>query len=112
MGRWRDEWETAGYRADLGSGVDFIRVRIQVERGEVIRYTAQQEADVGDQTLAMLRYDSAHGRPHRDLLDWCGAVIEKRWVPASTMSAALTEAIVDIRANWPTYRDDFERRRR
>jgi hypothetical protein len=104
----RDDWATTAYRFDLGTGGDFLRVLIRIERGRVTRFTTQYEAVVEGRTRPAVRYDSAHGRPHRDILDRYGRVVEKRWLPGKTNDEALTEGIADIKAHWPAYREAFE----
>ena len=59
-----------------------------------------------------MRYDSAHGRPHRDMLDWAGRVVAKDWLPEErSLNEAFTFAERDIITNWRSYRADFLRRR-
>ncbi len=53
------------------------------------------------------RYDSAHGRPHRDVLDRRGNLVEKRWLDGRTLGEVLTEGANDLRTNWPRYRARF-----
>ena len=112
MGGWREEWETEGYRVALSSDeIDFLRVRMQIERGRLVRFTAQYEIVEEDRTYGVVRYDSAHGEPHRDFLDWNGRVISKTPLTGKTYDQALKEGTADIKVNWPTYRERFERLR-
>ena len=111
MGDWRDEWETTGYVAFVGTMGDVYRVRIRAERGRVTRFTVQFEVRIEDRFYPAIRYDTAHGRPHRDTLDWHGTVIDKVWLPLTSYAQAVDDAIAEIKANWHTYREAFERRR-
>lgn len=109
MGGWREAWETTGFDFDLSpDGANRLRARIRAERGEVTRFTVQYEVVAEGATYAAVRYDSAHGRPHRDILDRRGRVIEKTWIVGKTYKQIVTEAIADVKANWPTYRARFE----
>ena len=109
MGGWREEWETASYRISLdGSDADFLRVRMRIERGQLVRFTAQYEAVVAGRVYAVVRYDTAHGSPHRDLLDWAGRVVDKRFVGTAPYGEVLDAATKDIHATWRTYRSAFE----
>ncbi len=54
----------------------------------------------------MVRYDCAHGQPHRDKLDAGGGVIDKEWL-SFNRDRALDQAHRDLRANWRQYRDEF-----
>lgn len=56
---------------------DAFRVRVTIERGIVLAFTAQLEVFVDGRFRPAERFDSAHGRPHRDTLDWTGEVIAK-----------------------------------
>ena len=99
---------TKTFQIDLGA-LDYIRVLIWIERGAVVRFTVQYEGVFGDGIRPIVRFDSAHGMPHRDTLGRDGGNIDKLWLPRMTNAEALTYAIRDIRANWLTYRAAFER---
>lgn len=112
MGDWRQEWETRWYRTRLnGSEHDFLRVRMRTDRGQFVRFVAQYEAVFERRVLPVVRYDTAHGRPHRDTLDWGGRVVIKDGLPPRPYGELLDDATEDIWARWLTYRADFERRR-
>lgn len=99
-----------------GQAGERTRVRFTVTTGIVVAFTVQYEtprSDAEDEHSPVVRYDTAHGRPHRDLLDARGETIEgsKLWLPAHlSFNAALTYAIDEITRNWQSYRDDFFRR--
>ncbi len=54
----------------------------------------------------VVRYDSAHGVPHRDILSRHGAP-EKCWFEGMTFGEVMTMGLHDIRANWQKYRSQF-----
>jgi hypothetical protein len=85
---------------------------MRIERGQVVRFTVPFEAVIGEETHPVVRYDSAHGTPHRDKLDRDGRVVAKDWFADKSFAEVLTDAISDIDANWSTYREDFLRRKR
>lgn len=88
-----------------------IRVRFDLERGVVGTFVAQLEVLVGDAWLPAVRYDSAHGRPHRDPIARDGRLVAKHWLPEGIdANAALTFAEADLAANADRYRDEFLRR--
>ena len=99
------------YIRRAGSRGDVVRVRFTTERGRVTVYTAQYEALVEGTSYPVVRYDSAHGRPHRNLLDWNGATVEKDWWDEFDLGVALNRAIDEIDDNWEAFRDSFLRRR-
>lgn len=83
-----------------------IRYRINPEGGHVAAFAVQLEVQIDGRWLPVVRYDTAHGQPHRDTLDHTGAQIGKDWLPYD-FSRALKEATDDLRANWQHYRDEF-----
>lgn len=88
---------------------DHVRVRIVTERGRgVVSFAVQYEITIGGRTAPVVRYDSAHGQPHRDVLDPLGHTISKDWLPHWDMGEALDHALADLRANWRDYRAEFE----
>lgn len=105
------DWATTAFRRGLRNESDFIRVYMRAERGRVVRFTVQYEAIVGKETYPVVRYDSAHGAAHRDTLDCAGRVVAKDWIRDKTFAEVVTDAISDIDANWPTYRNTFLRRK-
>lgn len=91
---------------------DVIRVRFVRQAKTVVDFVVQLEAYIDGEYRRVVRYDGSHGRPHRDILDWEGRTIEKRWAPAgTTYSRALTEAIRDLVSNSDRYIAEYLRRR-
>jgi len=112
MGDWREEWETRWYRVPPnGSEYDFLRVRMRTERGQLVRFVAQYEAIIEQRVYPVVRYDTAHGRPHRDTLNWRGWVVNKVWLSDEPYGKLLDDATDDIWAQWQTYRAELERRK-
>ena len=71
-------------------------------------FTIQYETTDGENRLPVVRYDDAHGFPHRDLLDRHGRIIAKApLVGAPTPKEALHIGERDILANWQHYRQRF-----
>ena len=58
------------FRIVWGQGV--IRTRMEREGAVLLAFTVQFEVWTGDTWRPAVRYDSAHGYPHRDVLDWEG----------------------------------------
>lgn len=111
MGGWRDEWETTGYVADVGTEGDRYRVRIRSERGRVARYSVQFEVLVSGRFHPAIRYDNAHGRPHLDVLGWNGELVDKEWLSNRPFGEAATDAVIDVKTNWLLHREGFMRRK-
>jgi hypothetical protein len=100
---FRDELDEAGR--------EWVRVRIWLERGQVVRFTVQYETtgpNLADDPLPVVRYDTAHGLPHRDRLDRRGREIGKDFLSSALeLWEALNYAERDVRQNWPRYRQEF-----
>jgi hypothetical protein len=111
MDGWREEWETTGYVDDVATEGDRYRVRIRTERGDVVRYTVQYEVLFEGRFYPVIRYDSAHGRPHLDILGWEGESVDKQWLADEPLAEAATAAIIDVKTNWWLHRERFMRRK-
>ncbi len=103
------------YEVLLDSAGNALRVRIRTERGTVVDFVVHYEITIDDRVYAVVRYDGSHGRGHRDLLDAAGETVEhgKRWLPEHlSLAESLQVGLIDLRANWMSYRSDFHRRLR
>lgn len=87
-------------------GMEWLRTRFITDRGKVVWFSAQYETMDAGERLPVVRYDSAHGTPHRDLLRRDGTA-EKTWFEEMSLGEALTMGIQDIRANWRSYRRQY-----
>ncbi len=74
------------------------------------RGTCQYEMTTDGHSIPIVRYDTAHGQPHQDILDRQGNVKHKRWLVGKTPSEALVEAVTDLVGNWQEYRRAFSPR--
>lgn len=79
------------------------RVSFETERNRVLGFMVQLECLFGDDWHPVVRYDTAHGFAHRDLLHPSGET-EKKITPVRDFNEALTFAIQDLTKNWETYR--------
>lgn len=98
-----------GYFTELTSE-DRIRIRFALDRGMVTDFVVQYEAMIAGRWYPVVRYDMAHGYLHRDRPDPRGRLTTKEAIPYGTLAAAMTEAIREIKNNWPDYRRWFEER--
>lgn len=81
-----------------------IRIAFDLDRGRVTDFTVQYETWLGGRWKAVVRYDVAHGRPHRDVLDRQGRQVTKDWLPPTIgLQDAMEEAVADITRHWATY---------
>ena len=78
------------------------------EGGLVTAFMAQYETVIDGKPVPVVRYDTAHGFPHLDVLDRHGRVVDKvRLASQATLGIALTYALQDIADTWPAYREVF-----
>jgi hypothetical protein len=78
-----------------------------VRRRKTIEYlTVQLEIRIGDQWVAVIRYDNAHGFCHRDVLHLDGRQ-DKVQVFVGDVNATFTFAIEDLRVHWEGHRVRF-----
>lgn len=77
-----------------------LRAHIATERGQVIEFMMQYETWIDGAWRPVVRYDSAHGQAHRDLLDPRGETLEKDWLPSHySFADALNYAEQDLQDN-------------
>ncbi|MBI4688814.1 MAG: hypothetical protein HY754_00855 [Nitrospirae bacterium] len=57
----------------------------------------------------ILRYDSGHGCPHKDILYMNGEVVRKVWYDFLDNGQALTMAITDIKENFEFYNERYQK---
>lgn len=89
-------------------GLEWLRVRFTVERGQVISFLVRYETTIVGKRVPVARYDGVHGSAHRDLLNQEGELIDKWWLPENLAFAeALTIGLKDLRENWRGYRETF-----
>jgi hypothetical protein len=90
---------------------DRLRHSHTMQKGRLVRFCVQYEALVGDEWTPIVRYDSAHGRPHKDLLHLDGTQTKEEF-----RSYSVEDVIVfgerDIKSNWRKYREAYEKEAR
>ena len=76
-----------------------------------MRFCVQYEAWIGDEWMPIVRYDTAHGRPHKDLLHPNGTQSREEFRSFAVEDVmALGER--DIKSNWRMYREAYEQEAR
>jgi hypothetical protein len=83
----------------------------RTERGQVVIFRIQYEAYIDGIWRAIVRYDTAHGFPHQDILHPDGTENKKAF-PGHSNAEVLTLGQRDIRRNWKRYRHHYEREMR
>ena len=87
---------------------DRLRVSAQKEKGDIVEFVIQYEASISEKWQPIVRYDTAHGFAHKDIMKPSGATI-KQPLFFETYNLAFTFATLDLKANWKQYRYAFEK---
>jgi hypothetical protein len=75
-------------------------------RDKIVFFRVQLETLVGTNWMPVVRYDTAHGFVHRDLLDRRGQAL-KTPLFNQDLNDALTFAENDLKTNWISYKERF-----
>lgn len=84
-----------------------LRVRFDLESGDVVMFVVQLECKFQDKWTAVIRYDTAHGFAHRDRM-YPHQEIEKTEMRVRDFNEGLTVAMFDLVNNWSDYRRRYE----
>lgn len=79
------------------------------EKGDVKEFVIKLLCEFEEQWHEVIRYDSGHECPHKDILDTDGNVVRKVWYEYLDNSQALTMAISDIKDNYEFYKERYLR---
>ena len=86
-----------------------IYVHFETSKGEVAEFVVKLICQLDGDWYEILRYDSGHDCPHKDILNTNGEVIRKVWYDFLENSQALTMAVSDIKENVEFYKERFLR---
>ena len=87
---------------------DRLRHSHTTRRGRPVSFCIQYEALIGDEWRPIVRYDTANGRPHKDLLHPNGTQTKEEF-RGYTAEDAMHFGERDIKANWRRYREAYEK---
>jgi len=76
------------------------------DKGKVIEFVVQYETSFGNKWVPIVRYDTAHGYAHKDLMNPDGSK-EKTFLGIVDLNNALTLADTDIKENWERYKERY-----
>ena len=93
------------YVMRIGASDRYRHLHIQ-DRGKIIFFRIQYETKINDLWYAVVRYDTAHGFAHRDLLNIRGELM-KTPLFNQDYNDALTFAENDLKSNWEYYKKRF-----
>jgi hypothetical protein len=83
------------------------RVWFELEQNKVLNFVVQLECRMNGKWRPVVRYDTAHGFAHRDVLH-PSSETEKTEMTIENYNDALTFAIKDLVENWERYRRRYE----
>ena len=86
---------------------DRLRVIAFKEKGRIIRFVAQYETFIKDEWQNVVRYDTAHGIAHKDIIHPDGSV-DKQPLHFNDFNSAFTFAVQDLKISWKWYRRAYE----
>jgi hypothetical protein len=86
----------------------FVHLEFLTIRGSVVSFVVRLMRQTGGRWLNVARYDTAHGQPHRDILDRRGWIVCKDWLTGMSFEEALTLAKNDLVTNYENYIETFE----
>jgi hypothetical protein len=87
---------------------DRLRVTARKDKGEILEFVVQYEALVSEEWRPVVRYDTAHGFAHKDVIRANGEVV-KQPLYFETYNLALTYATLDLKMNWRQYKESLEK---
>jgi hypothetical protein len=85
-----------------------LRVSARKDKGEILDFTIQYETLIFGEWRAVVRYDTAHGFAHKDVIRASGEVV-KQPLFFETYSLAFTFATIDLKMNWKQYKDRLKK---
>ena len=80
-----------------------------IDRGRVSGFIVQYEILLNERWVPVVRYDTAHGFAHKDIIGSDGRE-EKIFIGIADLNEALIMADRDINENWERYKERYLRR--
>lgn len=87
---------------------DRLRIIARKDKGEILEFVAQYEALISGEWRPVVRYDTAHGFAHKDIIKASGEVV-KQPLFFETFNLAFTFATLDLKMNWRQYKESLEK---
>jgi hypothetical protein len=96
------------YFAELEEGT-IVYIYFKTLKGEVTDFVVKLLAHCEGKWYEILRYDSGHDCPHKDILGTDGKTIRKVWYDFLDNAQTLTMAITDIKDNFEFYKQRYQK---
>ncbi|MBI5102965.1 MAG: hypothetical protein HZB33_14200 [Nitrospirae bacterium] len=84
-------------------------IYLVLEQGTVTSFVVKLLVRFNEEWHEILRYDSGHGCPHKDILDTEATVVRKVWYDFLDNGQALTMAVTDVKDNHEFYKERYEK---
>jgi len=91
------------------SDTAYLVVDLAMVRGRLVSFVVRLMVVCGDREYDIVRYDTAHGVPHRDSLGLKRGLLMKDWFFDQPLDVVLQTAIADLRANYEKYYEQFKK---
>ncbi|MBI5214122.1 MAG: hypothetical protein HY960_00045 [Ignavibacteriae bacterium] len=85
-----------------------VYVFFENDKRKVVRFTVKLLSKFGNQWYEVVRYDSGHGIPHKDILTPDGKVSRKIWYKYMNNNQALDFALDEMNEQMEFYKWRFE----
>ncbi|MGH7961266.1 MAG: DUF7718 family protein [Candidatus Binatia bacterium] len=85
---------------------DRSRQVVVLNAGAIVRFVVQYETLIAGEWRPVVRYDTAHGFAHKDVLSPSGET-KKKIVVSYGYNEAFTNAEIDIKLNWQGYKEEY-----
>jgi hypothetical protein len=95
------------YRIVLTDNVE-IQVAFETSHGSLEGFVVKLVLTMGESIFELVRFDSAHGCPHKDTLNPNGEVVRKAWFDLLSNKQALDLGIKDLKDNYELYVERFD----
>ena len=95
------------YKIGLRGGAE-IHVYFETANGLIINFVVKLIVKIGNTFYEVIRYDSAHGCPHKDILDINGNSKKKVWFELLENTQGLDLAIRDLKDDHEMYIERFK----
>jgi hypothetical protein len=89
-------------------GIDRLRVIARKDKGEILEFIVQYETVILGEWRPVVRYDTAHGFAHKDIIRADGEVV-KQPLFFETYNLTFTFATLGLKMNWSQYKEALEK---
>jgi hypothetical protein len=99
---------TKYFKIDISDNVE-IHVWFETVNGVIVSFVVKLIFKVGSDYHEVVRFDSAHECPHKDILDITGTVKRKVWFEFLDNKQGLDLAIKDLKDNFELYIERYKK---